>query len=252
MKKLLFGFLFSLLCNFLVAQNGNVSFKLPAAYAPPAPDTTPAFSNQRIGFYFMPAMAANMGKALAPPPDPNQVGVPGTTTAVTTMGPDKSGLGLNFGLTYESKPYAKRLFFSLGVYMADMKYTGPATIVTTSPSVTYDATENITYSWTVLTANVPAEFHAAFVQTKRVQLDISVGASANIYIVQSHSGDQAQTDFDNFNILGESAVAGLGFEYLIHGSAILELRPYYVYGLNQTHAGRRLTEAGIQLGLLFK
>jgi hypothetical protein len=250
MKKLLLGILFSLLCTVLFAQDeNNVFYHFSDSTAN---DTAPAFTRHSFGFYFMAANTFNSGTAIAPPVDQDQIGITGTTTKYTSMGPDVSGFGFGFGASYESKPFVKRLFYSIGISLTAIKYTGSAILTTTSPNPVYDATENVSYSWSAFIANIPVEFHAAFVQTKRVRLDISFGALANFYITQNNSGASSAANYDAFNIVGASGVASLGFEYHVAGSLLIRVEPCYVYSFSKSSMGRRLGVEGIQLGIVFK
>jgi hypothetical protein len=229
----------------------NVFFKA-AAPDTTGNDTLPPFIKHSFGFYFMPASTFNSGTAVAPPYDPNQIGIVGTRTYYSSVGPDKAAFGFSFGADYQSKPFAKRLFYTVGVSMADIKYSGTATLVTVSPNPVYNSTEIDAYSWSALTANILAEFHFAYYQKKNLRLNIYVGAVPNFYISQSHSGDQSVPNYDGFNLVGVSGIGGLGMEYLLGGSLLVKLEPCYSMSFTKSPGGRSLSFMGIEVGIEFK
>lgn len=244
-----------LLCaNAIFAQVvDNVFYHLPtAADSLNLDDTIPAFTRSCFGFYFMPGYSFNSGAVVAPPEDINQIGLPGATSISYSVDGEKPAFGFSFGLFFESKPFLKRLFYSVGLELADYRYTGNATMVTKNPNTAYNSTQDISYSWTTFSVDIPLEIHCAIIQNKKCRLDIVAGGSGSYFISQSNSGDQSQPKYDDFNPVTVWGTAGLGFEYYLGHTFLLRFEPCYNYCFMQSLQKRRLGAEGIKIGVIVK
>lgn len=247
-----------LLCILLCAKAlfaqvaDNVFYKAPTAADSANTDSIPAFTRSCFGFYFMPGYSFNSGAVIAPPEDINQIGLPGATSISYSANNEKPAFGFSFGLFFESKPFLKRLFYSVGLELADYRYTGNATMVTKNPNTAYNSTQDISYSWTTFSAGIPIAIHFAIIQSKKCRLDIVAGGSGSYFISQSNSGDQSQPKYDDFNPVTIWGTAGLGFEYFVGHTFLLRFEPCYNYCFMQSPQKRRLSAEGIKIGVIVK
>jgi len=234
----------------LLAQRDDVFYK--TADTTDVNDSVPPFKKACYGFYFMPASAFNSGTHVPPLPNVTLPGGP-TSGRVYYSGNahEKPAFSFSFGAEYESKPLFKRLFFSMGLEFEDSRYTGDATLAIVSPSYGINTSDNVSYSWSAITINVPIELHFAFIKNVRYRFDLLLGIAPGLFLSQTYA-NQSNPTYDSFKPFTLWGIAGLGFEYYLGNSFILRAQPQANLLETKTPQGRILETFGIELGLVFK
>jgi hypothetical protein len=210
-------------------------------------DTIPLFTRASFGFYFTPAITSNVGTHVPPPAD-----VVGFNPYYSGAAQESPSFGFSFGVTRESKPFAKRLFYSIGLEFADFKYTGNATLVYTNTTTLDNNSENVSYSWSSITFNIPVELHCALAKGKKYRVDILTGVAPGMFLSQSNSTQQASPKYDNFNFITAWGMAGLACEYYLGNSFILRVQPSFELSFSRSQQKRQLEAEGLEVGLVFK
>jgi hypothetical protein len=205
----------------------------------------------QFGFYITPTYSFNSGKKIVP----HFYDGADCNCGYTYNDLKESGdIGYNIGIEVETKEIWKRIFMSFGIDVSYFQYSGTGEAIYYSfwfPQ--YNGPSPIEYSYQDYFIDFPILVHYSFFRNNTKRLNIFLGPSPGLFLKERNSG-WAPTKVNEYNWRNDEKAAAFiitGIDCFFGKKTLLNLGFRITSQLATTPKGRRLTSAGIKVGILF-